>query len=69
MYLIDNIPARDDDYSGYEEVAFYPGIVNESQWLEFPINPPKCGRYFVMQRSAPNDGEHNYLEVAEVELY
>ena len=71
MYLINNLPEKDDDYTGYHEVAYYRGPIPDikSRWYEFPLDPPVCGRYFVLQRSAPNDGVNNYLEIAEVELY
>ena len=70
MYLINELPAVVNNYTGYTPVATYPGpILNtDSQWYTFPLDPPLCGRYFVLQRAAPNDG-NNYLEIAEAEVY
>ena len=71
MFLINNVPAVANDYSAYTEVAFYPGPIPDttSRWYEFPLDPPVCGRYLVVQRSAANDGTNNILEIAEAEAY
>lgn len=70
MYVIDDIPAVNYDYSGYTAVAIYPGPVPDSgsRWYSFTLDPPVCGRYLVVQRNAVDDW-NNYLEIAEVEAY
>lgn len=71
MYLINELPAVVNNYTEYTPVATYPGPIpnTNSQWYTFSLDPPVCGRYFVLQRAAPNDGINNYLEIAEVEVY
>ena len=74
MSLGEDLPADDEDYSSYTQVAFFEGPslnTKDPDYSEiFSIDPPVCGRYFALQRThAPYDRAYSVLEIEEVEVY
>ena len=57
MSLGDTIPTDEEDFSSYTVAAFYRGpstnTVDPNYVEEFTVDPPVCGRFFVVQRTAP----------------